>query len=186
MATGKLFVVSGPSGVGKGTVCKLLLERTDMAFSVSMTNRAPREGEVDGVDYYYVTDEEFDRAIEEGDLLEHVEIYGNKYGTPRGKTLEKLEAGENILLDIETIGAANVKKMYPEAVLIFLMPPSIEALRERILGRKSETEESLKIRLDGAMNEISKADSYDYRVVNDDLDKCVEEIIEIYNNEISK
>ena len=176
MAKGQLFVVSGPSGVGKGTICNRILQDTDIVFSVSMTTRAPREGEVDGESYYFVEHEEFRRNIENGGFLEYAEVYGNYYGTPLRQTMDLLEAGKDVLLDIDIQGALNVKKAYPKGVFIFILPPSMSELRKRITGRGSETPESLKIRMGETLKEVSYVDKYDYCVVNGELEEAVNRV----------
>lgn len=173
MAKGQLFIISGPSGVGKGTIAQRLLQDMDITFSVSMTTRAPRPGEVDGKDYIFATDEEFDRTIEKDGFLEYAGNFGNRYGTPKAPILEKLNAGQDVLLDIDIQGAINVKKTYPKGVFIFILPPSMAELRKRITGRGTETPESLARRLGKAMEEISYIDKYDYCIVNGELEEAI-------------
>ncbi len=173
MAKGQLFIISGPSGVGKGTIAQRLLEDMDITFSVSMTTRAPRPGEVEGKSYYFVSDEEFDKTIAEDGFLEYAGNFGNRYGTPKAPILEKLNAGQDVLLDIDIQGAINVKKTYPKGVFIFILPPSMAELRKRITGRGTETPESLKKRLGKAMEEISYIDKYDYCIVNGELEEAI-------------
>ena len=186
MKKGKLFVISGPSGVGKGTISKRILDETPIEFSVSMTTRAPREGEVDGKSYFFVTHEQFKQKIEEGGFLEYAEVYGNFYGTPLAQTEARLEAGIDVLLDIDIQGAMNVKKLCPDGVFIFILPPSLEELKRRIVGRGSETEESLKIRMGGVLEELKYAKEYDYCVINQDLDDAVDTVKAIWTAEHSK
>lgn len=186
MAKGQLFVVSGPSGVGKGTICNRILEEADIEFSVSMTTRAPRAGEVDGESYYFVEIEEFKKNIEEGGFLEYAQVYGNYYGTPLKQTMELIEAGKDVLLDIDIQGALNVKKTYPKGVFIFILPPSMTELRKRITGRGSETEETLKVRMGETLKEVSYVDKYDYCVVNGDLDEAVHRVKSILVAEHSR
>jgi guanylate kinase len=150
---GIMLVVSGPAGSGKGTVNAKLLAREDFAFSVSATTRAARPGEVDGVNYHFITKEEFERRIENGDMLEYTEYCGNYYGTPRKEAEEVLRAGKNLILEIEVEGAVNVKKKFPDAVLFFVTAPSVEELRSRLIGRNTETEEVIKERLAQAARE---------------------------------
>ena len=174
MTRGKLFVISGPSGVGKGTICKRIFEKDDnIRFSVSMTTRDPREGEVEGKDYYFVTKEKFEELLAEGQLLEHNKFVDNYYGTPRGPVVEWMDEGHDVLLEIDYHGAFQVRDAYPEAVLIFIAPPSVEELRARIIGRGSESEEQVQNRLAQAMDDLAQADEYDYLVVNDDLETAV-------------
>ncbi len=173
MAKGQLFIISGPSGVGKGTIAQRLLQDMDITFSVSMTTRAPRPGEVNGKDYIFATDEEFDKTIEENGFLEYAGNFGNRYGTPKAPILEKLNAGQDVLLDIDIQGAINVKKTYPKGVFIFILPPSMAELRKRITGRGTETPESLARRLGKAMEEISYIDKYDYCIVNGELEEAI-------------
>ena len=187
MRKGIVFVVSGPSGAGKGTVAKGMVDSLEnIRFSVSATNRAPRVGEIDGVSYYFVTDERFDEMIRQGEFLEYVDKYKNKYGTPKSSVVELIEKGVDVILDIETIGAENVKKAIPEAVTIFILPPSLEILKNRLIARGTETEESVKTRFSQACDEISVARDYDYIVVNDDKDECLKTVASIIEAERNK
>ena len=170
---GKLFIISGPSGAGKGTICKRLVDETKVEVSVSMTTRQPRAGEIDGKSYYFTTKENFLKEVEAEGFLEWAEVYGNYYGTPKSKLDEKLSAGIDVVLEIDIQGALNVKEVYPEGIFIFILQPSMTELRKRITGRGSETEESLKLRLSQTLKEVSYIDKYDYCVVNDDLDEAV-------------
>ena len=181
MTKGKLFVISGPSGAEKGTICKEVLDgERNIKMSVSMTTRAPRDGEIDKVHYHFVDHEKFLTLIEDDGFLEHANVYGNFYGTPKKQVMEWLEQGIDVILEIDVQGALQVKKTYPEGVFIFILPPSIEELKKRIMGRGSETEETMARRLGAALREISCIDQYDYRVINEDLDTaigCVRSII---------
>ncbi|MGF6376198.1 guanylate kinase [Clostridiales Family XIII bacterium PM5-7] len=174
--SGKLFIISGPSGAGKGTICQRLLENTKVELSVSMTTRSPRPGEVDGVNYYFSTREEFEKAISEGGLLEYAEVYGNFYGTPKDKVIEKLKQGIDVVLEIDIQGALNVKTVYPNGIFIFILPPSMSELRKRITGRGSETEEAINLRLSQTLKEVSYIDKYDYCVVNGELEEAVSRV----------
>ena len=176
---GKLIVISGPSGVGKGTVLgKMMAKRSDLTFSVSATTRPPRPNEVDGVHYYFVTRERFEEMIQNGEFLEYDNHEKNYYGTPRGQAVEKMENG-HVLLDIEPNGAKRVRESLPEAVLIFIMPPSVEELERRLRGRGDTPEDQIKIRLERAVWEMEQRFWYDHVVVNDDADRCAEEILKI-------
>ena len=180
---GTLLVLSGPSGVGKSTVLRKMMDgREDMAFSVSATTRAPRPGEVDGKDYFFITREEFDKMVEQGELLEHAEFVGNCYGTPRSQILQRLEQGITVVLDIEVQGAGQVKALIPEALTVFLAPPSLEALEQRLRGRGTESEEKIRSRLETARKELLLAPTYDYTVVNDDADRAAAELSNILEN----
>lgn len=174
MSKGLLIVVSGPSGTGKGTVCDAWRKiAKNLGYSVSATTRQPRAGEVDGVNYYFHTKEEFEKMIANDELLEWAEVYGNYYGTPLKKIQEKLAAGEDILLEIDTQGAMKVKAKVPEGLFIYLIPPSLAELEKRIRGRGSETEESLAKRLGAAREEIEIGKQYGYVVVNDEVENAV-------------
>lgn len=173
---GQLLVVSGPSGAGKGTICKALIEKNPIWISTSCTTRKPREGEVEGVNYFFIEKEEFLRRIDNDEFLEYAEVYGNFYGTPRSEVLRLLEEGKDVILEIDIQGALKIKSSYPEGVFIFIMPPSMEELRNRITNRGSETPESLKTRMEAAYDEISFASKYDYAVVNDEVETAVKKI----------
>lgn len=170
---GRLFVISGPSGTGKGTICKELLKEIGNEFSVSMTTRSPREGEVDGKDYYFVTREEFLANIEAGNFLEYATVFDNLYGTPKDMVLNRLERGRNVILDIDVQGGLQVKKAMPEAILVFILPPSLAELRRRLEGRGTETAEKIECRLGQALNEIRLIGEYDYYIVNENIDEAV-------------
>ena len=182
---GLLIVISGPSGVGKGTVRKALFEREghNLEYSVSMTTRAPRVGETDGKEYYFVSKEEFENAIKNGNMLEHAKFVNNYYGTPKDKVLEQLEAGHEVVLEIEVQGALQVKAKMPDAVFIFIAPPSWEALETRLTKRGTEPIEIINERLAKARNEIMVASSYDYIVINDEVENAVDKIIAIIRAE---
>ncbi|MDO4552063.1 MAG: guanylate kinase [Bacillota bacterium] len=186
MGEGILFVISGPSGTGKGTVCRKLVERTGIHFSVSMTTRKPRPGEVEGKSYYFVSEETYSRVLEEKGFLEWANVHGNRYGTPREEVLKQLDRGRDVLLDIDVQGALQVKKNFPQAVLIFLLPPSMAELRRRITGRRSETPEAIAARMAAAMGEISRADQYDYCVINDKVEAAADRVEAIMKAEHSR
>ncbi len=187
MMKGILFVFSGPSGVGKGTVLDRLFERYDeVEYSVSMTTRSPRDHEVDGEDYYFVSEEEFEEIKEDEGFIEWACVHGNCYGTPRETVYRALEDGRDIILEIDIQGAKQVREIFPEAVFIFLEPPSFSALEKRLTKRGSEDSRDQKLRLENAREEINEAAMYDYRVVNDDIDRAVEELIEIFEKEKSR
>ncbi|MBL0388821.1 guanylate kinase [Tumebacillus sp. ITR2] len=174
---GLLIVLSGPSGAGKGTVCKAMLPTMKTThYSVSCTTRAPREGEVEGVNYFFKSVDQFKTMISNDELLEWAEVYTNYYGTPRKYVDDMLNAGENVLLEIDIQGALQVKKKFPNGVFIFLIPPSLQELKTRIVGRGSETEESLNIRFGAAAEEMSYISEYDYVVVNDEVEKAADRI----------
>ena len=182
---GLLVVVSGPAGSGKGTVTKLLLESPDYAFSVSATTRAPRPGEVDGVNYHYITRETFESLRENGEFLESAEYCGNLYGTLKREAEEILESGRNLILEIEVEGAGNIKRIRPDAVAIMLLPPSFEVLEQRLRGRGTETEEVILKRLARSREELGLIGLYDYVVYNQDngAEACAEEIRRIVEAE---
>ena len=177
--TGKLFIISGPSGAGKGTICKRLIEDSDpdrMELSVSMTTRPPRKGEVDGVSYYFVTMEQFRENVLADGFLEHAEVYGNCYGTPKAKVIEKLEAGIDVVLEIDIQGAMNVKKAYPKGIFIFILPPSMSVLRKRLTGRGTDSMDIIDMRLSKTLGELSYIEEYDYVVVNGELEEAVDRV----------
>ena len=184
MTRGLLIVVSGASGTGKGTVCKkILTDLPEVAYSISATTRTPRPGEVDGREYYFLSVGEFKAWIADEKFLEYAEVYGNFYGTPLNKIEERLNRGEDILLEIDVQGALNVKRKCPEGIYIFLLPPSLEELKRRIEGRGTESPESLSRRLKNAVAEIKIGLEYDYVVVNDSVDEAVAEIKSILTAE---
>lgn len=181
---GLLFILSGPSGVGKGTVRKKLFEQAkDLKYSISMTTRQKRPGEKDGVDYFFKTKEEFKQLIDQGELLEYAKYVDNYYGTPRRYVEEMLAQGFNVFLEIEVQGALQVKESFPEGVFIFLIPPSLEELKNRIIGRGTESEKLVMDRLKEAQKEIKMMEEYNYIVVNDDVDQAVQKILCIVESE---
>lgn len=173
---GIIAVISGFSGAGKGTVVNELVKRYGYAVSISATTRKPREGEKEGVNYFYKTREEFEQMIQNDELIEYAEYVGNYYGTPKDYVYDKLNSGIDVLLEIEMQGALKVKKAFPEVSLVFITPPSYEELRKRLEGRGTETKEVIDKRMARAVEECSYMDSYDYVMVNDDLDTCVTEM----------
>ena len=171
MSQGLLIVLSGPSGVGKGTVCSALRNTApELVYSVSATTRSPREGEKEGINYFYKTHDQFRSMIEHEELLEWAEYVGNYYGTPRSFVEETLKSGKDIILEIEVQGALQVKERFPEGVFIFLLPPSIEELQNRIVTRGTESEETIRSRMAVAVEELKLLEKYDYAVVNDQID----------------
>ena len=181
---GVLAVISGFSGAGKGTLMRALLERYDnYALSISATTRSPREGEVDGREYFFKTREEFEQMIEHDELVEYAQYVGNYYGTPKEYVFSNLKAGKDVLLEIEIQGALKIKKKFPEAVLVFVTAPSMEVLRERLVGRGTETAEVIHQRLARAAQEAEGVDEYDYVLVNDQLDEAVDRLHGIIQSE---
>ena len=171
---GMLLVISGPSGTGKGTLIERLMnEDPTLVFSVSATTRAPRPGEIDGVHYHFVTNEQYDQLVAENAFVEYANVHGNRYGTLRSEVYERLERGENVVLDIDVQGALNVIASEKEKVSIFILPPSMKELRDRLTGRGTETAEAVERRLHNAVWEISQKDKYEYKVINDDLETCL-------------
>ena len=181
---GRLIVVSGPSGAGKSTVVfKAINGRDKMCFSTSVTSRNPRPGEVDGREYFFIDAARFEQMVQNDELLEHAVYVGNYYGTPRKFVEDKLSAGESVFLDIEVQGARQVKEKMPDAIMIFLIPPSLGELKKRLESRGTETEETIKGRLARAREEYAEADFYDYIVVNDDIDTAANELLSILTAE---
>ena len=174
---GKLIVISGPSGAGKSTVVFKAIEgRNDVCFSTSVTTRKPRLGETDGKEYFFVDLDRFREMVENDELLEHAEYVANSYGTPRAYVEKQLESGLNVLLDIEVQGARQVHEKMPEAVMIFVAPPSLKELERRLRGRGTDTERAIEARLIRAQQEFAEADFYDYLIINDDADKAAREL----------
>lgn len=184
MKKGKFIIVSGPSGVGKGTICDRLIKELDAWYSVSMTTRNMRDGEVDGIDYYFISKEEFKKRIDEGKLLEYNIYNDNYYGTPKDKVLEKLDEGVDVILEIDVNGARNIKNIFHDALLIYVAPPSIQELKERLISRGTEDMEAINNRLKIAENELKQIDFYDYVVVNDDLEEAISKIKKIILEEL--
>ena len=177
MSKGVLLVISAPSGAGKGTIIKRLMDDDrSLKLSVSATTRAPRPGEIDGEDYFFLSREEFDDLVKNGEMLEHAEYVGNCYGTPKGPVERWLEDGQDVILEIDVQGGQQVKKTMPECVSIFILPPSMKELENRLRGRSTEMDAVVDARLQAAREEVRHAEEYDYVVINDTVDKAVEEI----------
>ncbi len=184
---GILIVVSGFSGAGKGTLMKKLLENYDnYALSVSATTRAPRQGETHGKEYFFKTVEEFEKMIAQDELIEYAKYVDNYYGTPESYVTDQLEAGRDVILEIEIQGALKVKEKYPDTLLLFVTPPSAEELKARLVGRGTESMEVIEARMRRAIEEAQYMDSYDYLIVNDDLDICMEEMHQVIQAEHKK
>ena len=181
---GKFIVISGPSGVGKGTICNKLFKEINAWYSVSTTTRSPREGEVDGVNYYFISKEEFEEKIKNNEFLEYNIYNNNYYGTSKKVVLEKMEEGINVFSEIDVNGAHNIKKIFPDALLIYIAPPSMDVLRERLIARGTEDMEKINQRLEIAKKELEEISFYDYVVVNDDLEKATKEVKDIILKEI--
>ncbi|MBQ9691301.1 MAG: guanylate kinase [Eggerthellaceae bacterium] len=182
MRKGNLFVISGPSGAGKGTIVNEAMCRvSDAWLSISATTRAPRDGEQEGIHYFFVTDAEFDSMIESGALLEWAHVHGKRYGTPRTVVEKHIASGEQVILEIDVQGALRVKEVYPQAFLIFIEPPGLVELKRRLVMRGSENEIEGALRLRNAVEELSLKDNYDVSFVNDDLNTCVNDVVEYIN-----
>lgn len=186
MAKGRLIVISGFSGAGKGTVVKKLLEKYNYSLSISATTRAPREGEVDGREYYFKTVDEFKSLIDYNGLIEWAQYVDNYYGTPRKFVEDEIANGKNVILEIEVQGAMNIKSQYPNAILIFISTKDIETLHERLAGRGTESEEVIQKRISRAAEEAESMEAYEYIVINDDLDTCVDAVNSIVVSEACK
>jgi guanylate kinase len=183
---GKVFVITGPSGVGKGTLIEQLLERIpELELSVSATTREPRSGEVDGRDYHFLTAEEFERRVDGGDFLEHATYSGNRYGTLRQEVESRLAKGRSVVLEIEVQGARQVRASMPEAVQIFIAPPDAAALRERLAGRGTDSEEEIEARLKTAESELDAAPEFPHTIVNDDVQRAAGELEELIRAELA-
>jgi guanylate kinase len=177
---GNLFIVSGPSGAGKGTLVReLVLAVPDVWVSVSATTRAPRPGEVEGVHYLFVTDDAFDRLVATDGLLEWAEVHGNRYGTPRAEVERRIAAGEQVVLEIDPQGAFQIRDVLPDSVLVFIVPPSMDELVRRLKGRGSETDEQVAVRMRTAEREMELVGTYDHVVINDDVSRATRELIGI-------
>ncbi len=183
MDKGILIVISAPSGCGKGTILAEVLKDEKFFYSVSATTRSPRPGETDGVNYYFLKREQFEEKIAAGGMLEYAEYCGNYYGTPADKVLEKLNEGRNVILEIEVQGAMQIKEKCPDAVFVFIAPPSVGELRNRLVNRGTETPEVIEKRVSEAAHEISFADRYDYVIVNDVLKTAVDDFISVIRAE---
>ena len=183
MKKGSLIVLSGPSGSGKGTVVGELVKNSDFCVSVSATTRSPRDGEKEGVNYFFKTKEEFIALIDNNELIEYAEYLGNFYGTPSKFVEDKCNEGKNVILEIEVVGAKNIKDKCPDATMIFLLPPSMSVLKERLQGRGTESPEQIKNRLERAKEELTYIGNYEHFVVNDDLNTTVNTIFNIIKGE---
>ena len=178
-----LMAVSGPSGVGKGTIVKRIIkEREDVVESVSCTTRPPRKGEVHGREYFFLSKEEFERRIEENDFLEYDKHFENYYGTPKSFVEETLKT-KSVIMEIDVVGALNAKKFFPDCVLVMILPPSLEELKNRLVGRGTEGEEEIENRLSRIEYEVSQKDKYDYLIVNDDLETAIADVLKIIDGE---
>lgn len=184
---GLLLVVSGPSGTGKGTICKdIVAKHEDINLSISATTRNPRVGEVEGKSYFFKTKEDFEDMVDKGEFLEHAMIYDNYYGTPKKAIFDELDMGRDVILEIEMQGAMQIKEVYPQAVFIFVLPPSLQELKNRIIGRGTETEEQIEKRFNSAYDEIKLLGDYDYFIFNNIVEKSSEEILNILEVEKNK
>ncbi len=187
MKKGLLIVISGPSGAGKGTVYnEVLIRRPEIQRSISVTTRAPRQGEVDGIHYYFKTVEQYQEMIAKGEFLETAAVYNNYYGTPKAPVYEKLALGQDVMFEIDTLGAKQIKKIYPECISIFIIPPSFEILEKRLRSRGTDSEQSILRRLSSAKSELEKYKQFDYIVFNDNLEQAIARVLSIIDAEKSK
>lgn len=187
MDRGFLLIVSGPSGVGKGTICAEVLKRySDLKLSISATTRKSRECELDGVNYFFKTREEFEKEIEEDKFLEYANVHGNLYGTPRKFVEEQINEGKIVLLEIDVQGALQVRENFKDSVLLFILPPSYSELEKRLRLRATDSDESIKLRLKNSADEINKLKAYDYAIINDNLENAVDDFISILRAESLK
>ena len=182
MSLGALYVVSGPSGAGKSTVCKLVRERLGINLSISATSRKPRNGEQEGVDYFFITAEEFERKIKNGDFLEYANVHGNYYGTLKEVVESNLNKGLNVILEIDVQGALIAKEKKKDAVLVFFRTKDMETLEKRLRNRKTDSEEVIQLRLKNAAKELEYESKYDYTIINDDIEMSCQELINIINS----
>lgn len=187
MTPGLLIVISGPAGVGKGSIVRKMLDYGEnIVLSVSATSRPPRSNETEGIDYFFKTREQFEAMIKNDELLEWVEYLGNYYGTPRDWVCRKVEKGNVVILEIEVEGAGNVKRLFPDCILCFVIPPSFEELEKRLRGRGTETDDSIKARLARASEEFKQIDRYDYLILNDNIEKAADSLLSIIKSERMK
>ena len=183
MKKGKFIVISGPSGVGKGTICNVLIKELSAWYSVSMTTREKREGEIEGKNYFFVTKEEFEENIKQNNFIEYNIYNDNYYGTPKSKILEKINNGQDVFSEIDVNGARNIKKQFPDSLLIYIAPPSLEELKNRLINRGTDSEEQINNRLEIAKEELKQTDMYDYVIINDDLETAINEVRQIITKE---
>lgn len=183
---GLLIVISGPSGVGKGTICKVLVEHFKAWYSISVTTREKRDGEENGKDYFFVTKEEFEQKIKDNDFLEYATYNNNYYGTLKSKINNHLNNNIDVFAEIEVTGAKNIKNIYKDSVLIYILPPSLKELEDRLRNRNTEDEQTIKNRMNITKEELKQIDIYDYAVINDDLEKTIEKVKNIIESEKSK
>ncbi len=186
MSLGALYVVSGPSGAGKSTVCKLVRERLGINLSISATSRKPRNGEQEGVDYFFITAEEFERKIKNGDFLEYANVHGNYYGTLKSEVEERLQRGEKVLLEIDVQGGVQVKEKFPEANLVFFKTPTKEELEKRLRGRNTDSEEVIQARLKNSLKELEYENKYDTVIINNEIEQACNDLISIIENGVER
>jgi guanylate kinase len=183
MKKGLLLVVSGPSGAGKGTVCGEFVKQVGISLSISMTTRDPRPGEVDGEDYYFVSEEQFLRTVSDGGFFEYAKVYDHYYGTPKNPVMTRLSSGADVLLEIDTQGALKVKREWPDGIFIYILPPSMRELRRRITSRGADTREEIELRLGESLREMERIDQYDYCVINERFEEAADRLVAILKAE---